>query len=175
MRLQLAETARIPVSIRAPVRGPERFPMTAASIPTTLFQSALRSEGRSDDGAGETDVGSDRFNPRSGPRAGAMGREFPDDPGRRVSIRAPVRGPERLATLSCSNAGSVFQSALRSEGRSDCHSFDRESWRMVSIRAPVRGPERSCSLPAPHRVFCFNPRSGPRAGAISPAATCWLP
>ena len=85
-----------------------------------------------------------------------------------VSIRAPGRRPERLDPV----AGTVtfkdaFQSALRPEGRSDHDAWPRSgSGSTVSIRAPARRPERPGGrMGGKIMASCFNPRSGPKAGA----------
>ena len=83
------------------------------------------------------------FNPRSGPRAGAMRGRWCGI-GDHVSIRAPFEG--RSDGDAQGSSPKTFQSALRSEGRSDL--------RPIAVR--------QASAPA-----CFNPRSGPRAGAMA--------
>ena len=111
---------------------------------------------------------SDGFNPRSGPRAGAIRCRCPRCGCFWVSIRAPVRGPERSTTNLYSTALSLFQSALRSEGRSDkCGSVTTMGRSL--FQSALRSEGRSDSSRHKHVPHAegFNPRSGPRAGAMA--------
>ena len=166
IELLSAPVDKLEVSIRAPVRGPERSLAGNLILQRSLFQSALRSEGRSDGRAALGRANAQCFNPRSGPRAGAIITIPPPAAYRKVSIRAPVRGPERYVGTHVAGEALKFQSALRSEGRSDVGANDDpaahqgfnprsgpRAGAMIRCRKPVRRPG-------------FNPRSGPRAGAI---------
>ena len=83
-----------------------------------------------------------------------------------VSIRAPVRRPERLSFSPPASNASLFQSALRSEDRSDpkvdwCH-------HQSSCFNPRSGPKTgatTCPALSRNVLVCFNPRSGPKTGA----------
>ncbi len=116
-----AAGAYLPVSIRAPIRGPGRRIQEPSSIASTEFQSAPRSEDRGDlCQHNHSHHQTTRFNPRPDPRTGATYVNIIIHTIKQhVSIRAPIRGPGRRATYR--------------------HALSRYA---VSIRAPIRGPGR---------------------------------